>query len=184
MDVDMDEDVKMLDSENRSERTNQTDPRLKHLINAAKLWNRMPLKGKEAYRSGHNDTRNRQKQSCMEFCDEADCPMTSSDDMRCPRRSRGQRAKPQAHKTTTKCAQPAVRKRKKPNKWVKPGPITNNAYLNFVRTVRRKYCGLLAKQLVMLAAQQWRCLSESKKQRYRRQARQLYLPIILIYIYI
>ncbi|KAH8396375.1 hypothetical protein KR222_009537 [Zaprionus bogoriensis] len=51
-----------------------------------------------------------------------------------------------------------------------PGPMTNNGFLNFLRTFRRKNCGLTPKEMVMRAARAWCRLPENKKDRYRRQA--------------
>ncbi|XP_032595308.1 protamine-like [Drosophila grimshawi] len=51
-----------------------------------------------------------------------------------------------------------------------PGPMTNNAFLNYLRHVRRKYCGLSVGQLSKLASKQWRCMSDKEKERYRNQA--------------
>ncbi|XP_020801338.1 protamine-like [Drosophila serrata] len=55
----------------------------------------------------------------------------------------------------------------------KPGPITNNGYLNFIRSFRRKNCGLMPRELVSKAAKAWNCLPEKTKDKYRRQACQV-----------
>ncbi|XP_030386863.1 protamine-like [Scaptodrosophila lebanonensis] len=52
----------------------------------------------------------------------------------------------------------------------KPGPVTNNGYMNFIRAFRKKHCGLQPKELIMNAARAWCRLSEQKKYRYRRMA--------------
>ncbi|XP_016956523.1 protamine-like protein 99C [Drosophila biarmipes] len=52
----------------------------------------------------------------------------------------------------------------------KPGPVTNNGYLNFVRSFRKKHCGLKPQELIMEAAKAWSRLPEEKKDRYRRMA--------------
>ncbi|TDG45204.1 hypothetical protein AWZ03_008359 [Drosophila navojoa] len=67
-----------------------------------------------------------------------------------------------------KCANKQSAKRKKPKKWIKPGPVTNNAYLNFVRTVRRKYCGLQPKQLAYEISAIEREKRQSNYQKLRR----------------
>jgi len=50
----------------------------------------------------------------------------------------------------------------------KPGPVTNNGYLNFVRSFRKKHCGLKPQELISEAAKAWTKLPEEKKDRYRR----------------
>lgn len=50
----------------------------------------------------------------------------------------------------------------------RPGPITNNGYLNFLRIYRQKHCGLKPRELVMRAARAWCRLPECKKENYRR----------------
>ncbi|XP_017058879.1 histone-like protein 18C [Drosophila ficusphila] len=52
----------------------------------------------------------------------------------------------------------------------RPGPVTNNGYLNFLRSYRKHHCGLKPRELVQQGAQAWRALSEEKKNRYRRMA--------------
>ncbi|EDW05248.2 uncharacterized protein Dmoj_GI21866 [Drosophila mojavensis] len=174
----MDEEEKMdVDIEAGSgcepEQINQHDSRMKNYIRAAKIWNRMPLHQREAYRNIYDDTEH--SPSCVEmdesdYDSEDDCPMNDPNVGKAPRYTQRKRINSPIHKTTAKCVNQPRGKRKKPKKWVKPGPVTNNAYLNFVRTIRRKYCGLQPKQLVILAAYEWRNLSDSKKEKYRRQA--------------
>ncbi|KRG00434.1 uncharacterized protein Dwil_GK27554 [Drosophila willistoni] len=50
-------------------------------------------------------------------------------------------------------------------------PVMNNGYLNFVRSFRKKHCGLKPQELIKIAARAWCSLSEDKKNRYRRMAR-------------
>lgn len=69
---------------------------------------------------------------------------------------------------------PACPRKRKPScpkkriKCSKPGPIMNNGYLNFVRSFRRKHCGLKPQELIQMAARAWCSLPEEKKDRYRR----------------
>ncbi|XP_046868756.1 protamine-like isoform X2 [Drosophila willistoni] len=49
-------------------------------------------------------------------------------------------------------------------------PVMNNGYLNFVRSFRKKHCGLKPQELIKMAARAWCSLSEYKKNRYRRKA--------------
>lgn len=69
-------------------------------------------------------------------------------------------------KPKPRCPKPCPKKMK----CQKPGPVTNNGYLNFLRAYRRKHCGLKPKDLVMKAARAWCRLSECQKDYYRRQA--------------
>ncbi|XP_030561680.1 protamine-like [Drosophila novamexicana] len=149
------------------------------LVHCATVWNRMTFEEKEKYRNIDNcNTSNIETVdpvSSMELCKEDDADDTILDPF-CPEKpscSRSLKPRCTTRRTKRNICQPRKRKRRfgvKRKKWVKPGPITNNPYLNFVRTVRRRYCGLLPKQLVILAAYEWRCLSDNKKLRYRRQA--------------
>lgn len=161
------------------EQINHLDSRMKDFIHAAKIWNRMSLSQREAYRNIYDDEEHSPSCAQMDesvYDSEDDYPM--NDVVKAPRCTQRKRVKSPIHKTTAKCCNQQNGKRKKPKKWVKPGPVTNNAYLNFVRTIRRKYCGLQPKQLVILAAYEWRTLSDAKKEKYRRQARH-YLPYII-----
>ncbi|XP_017067954.2 protamine-like protein 99C [Drosophila eugracilis] len=56
------------------------------------------------------------------------------------------------------------------SKCSKPGPITNNGYLNFVRAFRKKHCDLKPQELIMQAAKAWSRLPEERKDHYRRMA--------------
>ena len=52
-------------------------------------------------------------------------------------------------------------------KCMRPGPITSNGYLNFLREYRKKRCGLTAVQTVVCGAKEWNCLSCAQKKKYR-----------------
>ncbi|EDW89038.1 protamine-like protein 99C [Drosophila yakuba] len=56
------------------------------------------------------------------------------------------------------------------SKCSRPGPVTNNGYLNFVRAFRKKHCDLKPQELIAQAAKAWSKLPEEKKDRYRRMA--------------
>ncbi|XP_020798336.1 protamine-like [Drosophila serrata] len=60
--------------------------------------------------------------------------------------------------------------KKSPIKCSRPGPITNNGYLNFLRDFRKTHCGLKPRELIIRAARSWNRLCESKKDHYRRMA--------------
>ncbi|XP_052852547.1 histone-like protein 18C [Drosophila gunungcola] len=66
------------------------------------------------------------------------------------------------------CARP--RKSECESNCTKPGPVTNNGYLNFVREFRKRNCDLKPQELIAKAARAWQNLSEENKNRYRRMA--------------
>ncbi|KAH8291281.1 hypothetical protein KR054_010324 [Drosophila jambulina] len=68
------------------------------------------------------------------------------------------------------CGKPKRKPACAKGKCSKPGPLTNNGYLNFIRTFRRKNCGLPPRELVSKAAKAWNSLPENVKDKYRRQA--------------
>lgn len=51
-----------------------------------------------------------------------------------------------------------------------PGVLTNNPWLNFLRYVRTKYCGIRQRELFQRAASLWESMSEDEKQPFRRLA--------------
>ncbi|XP_030371031.1 protamine-like isoform X2 [Scaptodrosophila lebanonensis] len=74
---------------------------------------------------------------------------------------------------------PACPKRKKPTckpkkkptckpKCMRPGPIMNNGFLNFMREFRMQNCGLTAPQALKKGARAWCKLPECEKQKYRQ----------------
>ncbi|EDV57978.2 protamine-like protein 99C [Drosophila erecta] len=105
---------------------------------------------------------------------------------RCPRKSSCAKPKKSCAKPRRKaaCAKPRVtcakpkRSACKPKKekscprvkCSKQGPVTNNGYLNFVRSFRKKHCDLKPQELITEAAKAWAKLPEEKKDRYRRMA--------------
>ncbi|XP_037936106.1 histone-like protein 18C [Teleopsis dalmanni] len=58
---------------------------------------------------------------------------------------------------------------KKP-KCTNPGPLTNNAYLNYLRYFRRNNCGLDPKDIIKQAAKCWCKLPPEKRLRFEKQA--------------
>ncbi|XP_037936096.1 protamine-like [Teleopsis dalmanni] len=58
---------------------------------------------------------------------------------------------------------------KKP-KCTNPGPLTNNAYLNYLRYFRRNNCGLEPKDIIKQAAKCWCKLPPEKRLRFEKQA--------------
>ena len=78
-------------------------------------------------------------------------------------------AKPRRKAACAKATRPKV-KCAPSQKCSKQGPVTNNAYLNFVRFFRKKHCDLKPQELIPEAAKAWARLSENRKDRYRRMA--------------
>lgn len=58
---------------------------------------------------------------------------------------------------------------KKRKRCMKPGPLTNNPYLNFLRSYRRKHCGLTPQELIQKGARKWVSMTPEQQARYRRQ---------------
>lgn len=63
-----------------------------------------------------------------------------------------------------------MRARSSGRKCMRPGPVTNNGYLNFLREYRKKCCGLSAVETVVRGAEQWNQLSQAEKDKYRDKA--------------
>lgn len=63
---------------------------------------------------------------------------------------------------TTKTAPP-----KKPRKPCKPGILTRNAFMNFVRKIREEQCGLSQPEIVKEAAKQWKLMTTEQKSQYQ-----------------
>ncbi|XP_005181509.1 protamine-like [Musca domestica] len=55
-------------------------------------------------------------------------------------------------------------------KCMRPGPMTRNGYLNFLREYRQKHCGLTAVETVRQGAFAWNKLSQEEKNRYKKMA--------------
>ncbi|XP_068140741.1 protamine-like protein 99C isoform X2 [Drosophila tropicalis] len=163
-----------------------------------KLWQSMNTNEKSKYdRTASNKSRISAPQDNADMCckkmkKKPACPMKRPS---CPkkRKPRGCPRKPACpmKKKRRTCAKkrPACPKKRKPAcpkkrktcrpkrrnpcakkrvKCSKPGPIMNNGYLNFVRSFRRKHCGLKPQELIQQAARAWCNLPEEKKDRYRR----------------
>ncbi|XP_034486356.1 protamine-like isoform X2 [Drosophila innubila] len=84
------------------------------------------------------------------------------------------KAKPRAasKRSRAKCAPRKRSKRsciQRKKKVCKPGPVMNNAYLNFIREYRLKHCGLEPKELVRKAARAWCRMPDEEKEMYRPQ---------------
>ncbi|XP_023297758.2 protamine-like protein 99C [Lucilia cuprina] len=54
---------------------------------------------------------------------------------------------------------------------MRPGPVTNNGYLNFLRDYRKQCCGMSPRETIRRGAQQWLKLSEEEREKYNRLAR-------------
>ncbi|KAK9695047.1 Protamine and protamine like [Popillia japonica] len=52
----------------------------------------------------------------------------------------------------------------------KPGPVTRNPFLNFLRDYRKKHCGKTVVQIARDGAKEWRCMSEQQKEQYIKSA--------------
>ena len=53
---------------------------------------------------------------------------------------------------------------------IKPGRLTNNGYLNFLREFRRRNCHLTGQQAVQIGAKRWHCLPQAEKNKYIKMA--------------
>ncbi|KAH8410037.1 hypothetical protein KR009_004502 [Drosophila setifemur] len=76
------------------------------------------------------------------------------------------KAKKSCKKPKKACSKPKKPCARKCN----PGPMTNNGYLNFVRSFREANCGLKPREMIIKAARAWCALPEEKKDHYRRLA--------------
>ncbi|XP_056635511.1 protamine-like [Diorhabda sublineata] len=52
----------------------------------------------------------------------------------------------------------------------RPGPKTNNPFLNFMRVFRRKYCGKPMSELAIEGAKCWCQMTPDQKRRFYREA--------------
>ncbi|XP_073845283.1 uncharacterized protein [Musca autumnalis] len=53
-------------------------------------------------------------------------------------------------------------------KCMRPGPLTRNGYLNYLREYRQRHCGLTAVETVRQGAMAWNKLSQEEKNRYKQ----------------
>lgn len=65
------------------------------------------------------------------------------------------RLKPKSSRSSRKC--------------MRPGPVTRNPYLNFLREFRKKCCGMSAVKTVQQGAKAWNALRRKDKLRYMKQ---------------
>ncbi|EDW63672.1 protamine-like protein 99C [Drosophila virilis] len=154
------------------------------VVRGGKAWNRLSPAQRNKYRNvDANDDTDLDDSCCPRkksppmCCPKRrrSCPKPCPPKPRCPARRRKPCCRPKCPKPKPRCCKPVCPKPVCPKpckkyKCQKPGPITNNGYLNFLRVYRRKHCGLSPKELVMKAARAWCRLPECKKDRYRRQA--------------
>ncbi|XP_037936088.1 histone-like protein 18C [Teleopsis dalmanni] len=83
---------------------------------------------------------------------------------------------PKKKKNPCKKKKPRCPKKKKKScgakkpKCTQPGPLTNNAYLNYLRYFRRNNCGLEPKEIIKKAAKCWCKLPPEKRLRFEKQA--------------
>nr|XP_017007108.2 protamine-like protein 99C [Drosophila takahashii] len=145
---------------------------------SARCWKRMSQEEKNSYRGSHMrlNAMYMDDESAKRLSEMCNHPMgkqrSAPREKSCssPRKSC---AKPRkscaARHRKAACSKPRRSPCAKP-KCSKPGPVTNNGYLNFVRSFRKKHCGLKPQELIIEAAKAWSKLSEEKKDRYRRMA--------------
>ncbi|EAT45562.1 AAEL003164-PA [Aedes aegypti] len=57
----------------------------------------------------------------------------------------------------------------------RPGKMSRNPYINFLRDFRKKHCGLHPVQVIRMGAQAWNCLRDQERLPYIRMA--FYKPI-------
>ncbi|XP_037709853.1 histone-like protein 18C [Drosophila subpulchrella] len=159
---------------------------------SARSWKKMSQKEKNSYRDMDNAFEDNamcvdeDRQRSSEMCNHPMGKQSKSKSCAKPVRScpkpRKSCAKPRKKAACGKPKRSASAKPRKPAcpkrqskcgtrpKCSKPGPVTNNGYLNFVRSFRKKHCGLKPQELIMEAAKAWSKLPEEKKDRYRRMA--------------
>ncbi|XP_054730977.1 protamine-like [Anastrepha obliqua] len=150
------------------------------VIQGAKAWNRLSCKQKAKYRAMgcKSARRKRKRRSCRPK------RRRRSGCRKKRRRRRGCRPKKRRRSGCRKKRRPkrrrSCRRRSRPRRrrggcrkrkrCMKPGPVTANAYLNFLRSFRRKHCGLTPREAVKKGARKWCSLSPEAKRRYMRQA--------------
>ncbi|XP_037938748.1 uncharacterized protein LOC119671930 [Teleopsis dalmanni] len=62
------------------------------------------------------------------------------------------------------------RKKAKKDKCMKPGPITNNPFLNYIRYFKKQNCGLSPRETVRRAASTWNRMTPEQKNKFQVQA--------------
>uniref|UniRef100_W8C5A7 Protamine n=1 Tax=Ceratitis capitata TaxID=7213 RepID=W8C5A7_CERCA len=143
----------------------------------AKLWNRLSCKQKDKYRLMGRNARPRRRR-CAPKRKRRSCAPRRRKRRSCARKRRrprcGKRRRPKRRRS---CRPKRSRPRRRPRgcsrrrkRCMKPGPVTANAFLNFLRAYRRKHCGLTPQETVKKGARRWCSLSPECKRRYMRQA--------------
>ncbi|XP_065366190.1 protamine-like [Calliphora vicina] len=62
-------------------------------------------------------------------------------------------------------------RRGRANRCMRPGPVTNNGYLNFLRKYRKSCCGMTPQETIVQGAKQWNKLPEKEKEKYSRMSK-------------
>ncbi|XP_017481097.1 PREDICTED: protamine-like [Rhagoletis zephyria] len=157
----------------------------------AKQWNRLSCKQKAKYRAMacKRPRRNKMRRSCRPKRRRRRGCRPKKRRRSCRpkrRRRRGCRPKKRRRSGCRKKRRPrrrsrSCRRRSRPRRMrrscrsrrkrcMKPGPVTANAFLNFLRAYRRKHCGLSPQEAVKKGARRWCSMAPECKRRYMRQA--------------
>ncbi|KAH8295071.1 hypothetical protein KR018_006675, partial [Drosophila ironensis] len=153
-------------------------------LEGSREWRRLPREQHEFYRCQDTDSEPNDVQVSKDsIASEVSMPDNSDGLLcrnarkkSCSRKKSACKRKKRACKRKKRACKPkksACRRKKRAcrrKKCSKPGPVTNNPYLNFVRAYRKKHCGLKPNDLIRKAARAWCRLSEEKKDVYRRMA--------------
>ncbi|XP_014093726.1 protamine-like protein 99C [Bactrocera oleae] len=143
----------------------------------AKAWNRLSCKQKAKYRAmACKRPRRKKRRSCRPKRRRRSCRPKRRKRRSCrpKRRKRSscrRKRRPKRRRSCRRRSRPRRRRcGRKRKRCMKPGPVTANAYLNFLRAYRRKHCGLSPQETVQKGARRWCSLSPECKRRYMRQA--------------
>ncbi|XP_067636598.1 protamine-like protein 99C [Eurosta solidaginis] len=146
----------------------------------AKQWNRLSCGQKAKYRAmgrklGGCRRKRRKRRGCRPKRRRRSCR---------PKRRKRRGCRPKKRRRRSGCRKKRRPKRRgcrkrrprrrrcgrKRKRCMKPGPLTANAYLNFLRAYKRKHCGLSPQETVRKGARKWCSLSPECRRRYMRQA--------------
>ncbi|XP_011189239.1 protamine [Zeugodacus cucurbitae] len=140
----------------------------------AKAWNRLSCKQKAKYRQmACKRPRRKKRRSCRPKRRRRSCRPKRRKRRGCrPKRRRRSGCRRKRRPKRRSC-RPKRRRRRcgsRRKRCMKPGPVTANAYLNFLRAYRRRHCGLSPQETVKKGARRWCSLAPECKRRYMRQA--------------
>ncbi|XP_037936030.1 protamine-like [Teleopsis dalmanni] len=149
------------------------------VVAGARRWNCMSDKNKKKYKCPQpkKNPCAKKKKKCAPK--KKTCPKKKK--KACPKKKKScppkKKSCPKKKKACPKKKKACPKKKKacgaKKPKCTNPGPITNNAYLNYIRTFRRKNCGLDPREIFKKAAKCWCKLTPEQRLRYQKQACQV-----------